>query len=299
MENFLAVVSGAPTEEDMVSDGWTGSARLLQNLVPGNAYRDLSPEERERVNEFVDFQKMNELRARVDSTVEDPATAEALKPWYRYMCKRPTFSDHYLQTFNRPNVTLVDTADHGGVTRITENTVVVGDDEYEVDCIIFATGFEVGVSGVLSGALAVHGRDGVDLLQHWMTGGPRTLHGFYTHGFPNLFHLGALQNASSVNYVHILDEQATHIAEVVAEAHKCGARYVEPSAEAETDWVATIRANAPDLYKFQAECTPGYYNNEGKPRERGESFSEGPVVFHELLRRWRAESMGDVTVMAG
>ena len=108
---------------------------------------------------------MNELRARVDAIVEDPATAEALKPWYRYACKRPTFSDHYLQTFNRPNVTLVDTADHGGVSRITENAVVVGDDEYEVDCIIFATGFEVGVSGVLSGRLPVHGRDGVDLLR--------------------------------------------------------------------------------------------------------------------------------------
>jgi cation diffusion facilitator CzcD-associated flavoprotein CzcO len=298
MENFLAVVTGGPADEDMVADGWTRSARLLQNLVPSNAYTDLSSEDREHVNEFVDFQRMNELRDRVATVVEDPATAELLKPWYRYMCKRPTFSDHYLDTFNRPNVTLVDTADYGGVSRITEKTLVVGDTEYEVDCIVFATGFAVGRSGVLSGRLPVHGRDGVPLLAHWR-GGPKTLHGFYSNGFPNLFLLGSLQNATSVNFVHILEEQATHVAEVVAEARKCGARYVEPSVEAVDAWVATIREKAHDLYTFQAECTPGYYNNEGQPRERSESFGDGPVAFHSVLRRWRAEGgMRDVMVGA-
>jgi cation diffusion facilitator CzcD-associated flavoprotein CzcO len=296
MENFLTVVTGGPADEDMVSDGWTRSARLLQNLVPSNAYTDLSAEDREHVNEFADFQRMNELRDRVATVVEDAATAELLKPWYRYMCKRPTFSDHYLDTFNRPNVTLVDTADYGGVSRITEKTLVVGDTEYEVDCIVFATGFAVGRSGVLSGRLPVHGRDSVPLLAHWR-GGPKTLHGFYSNGFPNLFLLGSLQNATSVNFVHILEEQATHVAEVVAEARKCGARYVEPSVEAVDAWVATIREKAHDLYTFQAECTPGYYNNEGQPRERSESFGDGPVAFHSVLRRWRAEGgMRDVMV---
>ncbi|MEO6084683.1 MAG: NAD(P)/FAD-dependent oxidoreductase [Umezawaea sp.] len=299
MDNFLEIVSGQPVEEDLISDGWTGSARLLQNLIPSNAYADLSPEERERVNEVVDFQKMNEVRARVDTLVEDPATAEALKPWYRYMCKRPTFSDHYLETFNRPNVTLVDTADHGGVERITEKALVVGGQEYEVDCIVFATGFEVGISGVLSGLLPVHGRGGVALTEYWGQG-PKTLHGFYSHNFPNLFHLGPLQNASSVNYVHILDEQSTHVAAVVAEARERGAWYVEPTAEAETAWVDALRANAPNLHKFQAECTPGYYNNEGQPRQRSEAYAAGPVAFHEELRRWRADGgMDDVVVVAG
>jgi cation diffusion facilitator CzcD-associated flavoprotein CzcO len=297
-ENFLSIVTGEPAELDMVSDGWTGSARLLQNLIPSNAYADLTPEEREHVNEIVDFQKMNELRARVDAVIEDPATAEALKPWYRYMCKRPTFSDHYLETFNRPNVTLVDTADHGGVERFTETSVVVGGVEYEVDCVIFATGFEVGVSGVLSGLLPVRGRGGVGLLESWSRG-PKTLHGFYSNNFPNLFHLGPLQNASSVNFVHILDEQASHVAAVVAEARERKARYVEPSAAAEEAWVAGIRANAPDLHRFQAECTPGYYNNEGMPRGRRETYADGPVAFHRELRRWREEGgMDDVMVTA-
>jgi cation diffusion facilitator CzcD-associated flavoprotein CzcO len=298
-DNFLTVVTGGRAEQDLVSDGWTGSARLLQNLVPTNAYANLSVEERDHVGEIVDFQKMNELRARVAAEIEDPATAETLKPWYRYMCKRPTFSDHYLPTFNRPNVTLVDTADHGGVQRVTEHTVVVGGQEYEVDCIIFATGFAVGASDVLTGRLPVYGRGGVSLLEHWSTG-PRTLHGFYSHGFPNLFHLGPLQNASAVNFVHVLDEQAGHVAEVVAEARKRGARWVEPSVAAESAWVDTIRQNAPDRYEFQLQCTPGYYNNEGKPRERSQSFGDGPVAFHELLRQWRENGgMDEVMVTTG
>ncbi|GHH22640.1 flavin-containing monooxygenase [Streptomyces lanatus] len=300
MENFLKVVTGVRQDEDLVNDAWTSSARLQEKLIPTNAYADVPPEERELAYEIADFQKMNEIRARVDAAVEDPETAELLKPWYRYMCKRPTFSDTYLQTFNRPGVTLVDTADTHGVERITENAVVVGDRAYEVDCVIFATGFEVGVSGVLSGRLPVYGRDGADLLRTWMSGGPKTLHGFYSQGFPNLFHLGPLQNASAVNYVHILDEQATHVAEVVAEARKRSARYVEPTARAQDDWVATIRHKAADLHKFQAECTPGYYNNEGRPRERSESYGDGPVAFHELLRRWREDGgMREVLVEGG
>ncbi|MFB8030990.1 MULTISPECIES: flavin-containing monooxygenase [unclassified Streptomyces] len=298
MENFLRVVTGKPVDEDLVDDAWTSTARLQEKLIPTDAYSDVDPEERERVYELADFQKMNEIRARVDSVVKDGETAEKLKPWYRYMCKRPTFSDHYLQTFNHPHVTLVDTADSHGVERITRNAVVVGGTEYEVDCIIFATGFEVGVSGVLSGRLPVYGRGGASLLQTWSEG-PRTLHGFYTNGFPNFFQLGPLQNASAVNYVHILDEQATHVAEVVAEARRRGVRCVEPTVEAQEEWVATIRRKAAGLHAFQAECTPGYYNNEGRPRARSESFGDGPVAFHELLRTWReGDGMNDVMAEA-
>ncbi|MCP2330199.1 flavin-containing monooxygenase [Actinoalloteichus caeruleus] len=297
-DNFLAVVSGERVEEDLVGDGWTSSARLLQKLIPTNARTGLSPEEREAVDEIADFQKMNEIRARVAAEIDDPTTAEALKPWYRYLCKRPTFSDEYLATFNRENVTLVDTADHGGVERLTESGVVVGDREYEVDCVVFATGFEVGMSDVLRGRLPVHGRDGLALLEYWREG-PRTLHGFYSHGFPNLFHLGPLQNASSVNFVHVLDEQATHIAEVVAEARRRGVVVVEPTAEAEAAWVDGLRRNAPDQFRFQSECTPGYYNNEGRPRPRGETYADGPVAFHRLLRRWRDEGgMDDVLAVS-
>jgi cation diffusion facilitator CzcD-associated flavoprotein CzcO len=291
MENFLTVVTGGQAGTDLVRDGWTSTAGLQRTFLTGTG-SGLSDAELE----LADFAKMNQIRARIDEVVQDPATAEILKPWYRYMCKRPTFSDFYLQTFNRPNVTLVDTADHGGVTAMTGNAVVVGDRTYDVDCVVFATGFEVGVSGIVSGTLPVHGRGGIPLLSAWARG-PRTLHGFYSHGFPNLFHLGSLQNAASVNFVHVLQEQAGHIGAVVAEARRRDARRVEPSAPAEEQWVATIAATAPDNYAFQAECTPGYYNNEGKPRPRANSYGPGPVAFHDLLRRWRTGGgMDDVLV---
>ncbi|MFI5845735.1 flavin-containing monooxygenase [Catenuloplanes sp. NPDC051500] len=289
MDNFLTVVTGGHAERDLIGDGWTATAALQRTFLSGSR-TELSDEELE----LADFATMNRIRDRVDAVVTDPAVATLLKAWYRYMCKRPTFSDFYLQTFNRPTVTLVDTADTGGITSMTENTVVVGDREYAVDCLIFATGFEVGVSGVVSGTLPVYGRDGVPLLQSWSQG-PRTLHGFYSHGYPNLFHLGSLQNANSVNFTHILTEQATHIGAVVAEARKRDARWVEPTAEAEQAWIAVIRANAMDNYRFQAECTPGYYNGEGRPRPVNNSYGPGPVAFHELLRAWRAgNGMDDV-----
>ncbi|GIF42430.1 flavin-containing monooxygenase [Actinoplanes xinjiangensis] len=293
MDNFLTLVTGGHVEEDLIGDRWTSTAKLQRQMLTGSVDANISEEEREYLDEMADFRKMDEIRERIDATVTDPAVAELLKPWYRYMCKRPTFSDHYLQTFNRPNVTLVDTADHGGITRMTATGVVVGDTAYEVDCVIFATGFEVGVSGVLSGTLPVTGRGGMPLLGHWRNG-PRTLHGFYSHGFPNLFHLGALQNAAAVNFVHVLQEQANHIAAVVGEAEKRGARWIEPNAEDEEAWAAVIFQTAPKTFKFQSECTPGYYNGEGNPRPVMFAYGPGPVAFHELLREWRADSIDAV-----
>ncbi|MEV0895318.1 NAD(P)/FAD-dependent oxidoreductase [Actinoplanes sp. NPDC049802] len=282
MDNFLTIVSGGHADVDLIDDRWTATAKLQRTFLSGTRSA-LTDEELE----LADAATMDGIRARVDEVVTDPAVAELLKPWYRYMCKRPTFSDHYLQAFNRPNVTLVDTADHGGVTAMTETSIVVGNQAYEVDCVIFATGFEVGISGVLSGTLRVTGRGGRDIFEHWATGF-RTLHGFYSHGFPNLFQLGPIHNANAVNFVHILQEQATHIAAVVAEARERGARRIEPTLEAEDEWAATIDRDAHHSYEFQAECTPGYYNNEGKPMPVSFSFGPGPVVFHETLRGWRA-----------
>ncbi|MEU8819051.1 NAD(P)/FAD-dependent oxidoreductase [Actinoplanes sp. NPDC048796] len=286
MENFLTLVTGGHVAEDLINDGWTATAALQRQMLTGTVDPTISAEDRAFLDERADFRKMDEIRARVSEVVEDADTAEKLKPWYRYMCKRPTFSDNYLPTFNRPNVTLIDTADSGGITAMTPSAVVVGEQSYEVDCVIFATGFETGISGVLSGTLPVYGRGGLPLLGHWRNG-PRTLHGFASHGFPNLFHMGSLQNAAAVNFTHVLQEQATHIGEMVAEASRRGAHRIEPTAEAEQAWVATIRETAPNNFDFQSECTPGYYNGEGKPRPVNNSFGPGPVVFHDLLRAWR------------
>jgi cation diffusion facilitator CzcD-associated flavoprotein CzcO len=295
MENFLAVLAGEPVDEPLVTDGWTATVALQRSIITGAVDESLTEEERAVRDELDDAATMNRIRARVDAIVADPATAEALKPWYRYMCKRPGFSDHYLQAFNRPNVTLVDTADTHGITGMTENAIVVGDNEYEVDCVIFATGFDAGISGVMSGTLPVTGRGGQSLLESWATG-PRTLHGFYSHGFPNLFHLGSLQNANAVNFVHILQEQAEHVAAVIARAEDEGARRIEPTADATERWARTIQDTTRDGGDFLAECTPGYYNGEGARTSAGFSYAPGPVAFHRLLREWRGGDMGEVLV---
>ncbi|MFE2943984.1 flavin-containing monooxygenase [Streptomyces sp. NPDC059255] len=292
-DNYLRIVSGEPAEEDLVADRWTMSAGLLEKLLP-SFRRQGDRETFEAAYEAADAVKMNELRTRVERTVTDPDTAEKLKPWYRYACKRPTFSDKYYPAFNRANVTLVDTAETHGIERVTEDGVVVGGTTYELDCLIFATGFSVGTSGVLSGKLPVHGREGTQLLHAWARQGPRTLHGFTSNGFPNLIQMGSVQNASSVNYTHILDEQAVHAAALVAAAEAEGA-LVEPSREAEDDWITFLSKDAPDHEWFHAECTPGYYNGEGRGRPNGpRAYPYGAFAFHEFLQRWREESLGEI-----
>ncbi|WP_448322117.1 flavin-containing monooxygenase [Streptomyces sp. CO7] len=292
-ENFLRVVSGEPAEQDLVADRWTESAALLEKLLP-SFRRQGDREAFEAAYEVADAAKMNEIRARVEQAVAEPDTAEKLKPWYRYACKRPTFSDLYYPAFNRDNVTLVDTADTHGIERVTASGVVVGGQEYALDCLVLATGFSVGVSGIISGRLAVQGHGGAQLLHLWAAQGPRTLHGFTSHGFPNLLQMGSLQNAASVNFTHVLDEQAVHVAALVAAAEAEGA-LIEPAREAEDDWLALLAKEGPDHEWFHAECTPGYYNREGKGRPNGPSaYPHGAVAFHELLRRWREESLGQV-----
>ncbi|MFE5842847.1 flavin-containing monooxygenase [Streptomyces niveus] len=292
-ENYLRIVSGEDAERDLVADAWTASAGLLEKLLPSFRRRG-DRQTFEAAYEMADATKMNELRARVEQVLDDPETAEKLKPWYRYACKRPTFSDLYYPAFNRSDVTLVDTADTHGIERVTEHGVVVGGSTYELDCLIFATGFNVGTSGIHSGKLPVHGRGGVQLLDTWARQGPRTLHGFTSNGFPNLIQLGPLQNASSVNFTHILDEQARHAAALVVAAEAKGA-LLEPSREAVDAWIAVLADGAPDHEWFHAECTPGYYNREGRGRPNGPTaYPHGAVAFHQLLERWRGESMGDV-----
>ncbi|NEA99044.1 NAD(P)/FAD-dependent oxidoreductase [Streptomyces sp. SID13726] len=292
-DNFLRIVSGETAGEDLVADQWTATAGLLEKLLP-SFRRQGDRAGFEADYEVADAVKMNEIRARVGQIVTDPETAEKLKPWYRYACKRPTFSDHYLQAFNRDNVTLVDTADTHGIERMTERGVVVEGTEYELDCLVFATGFSVGLSGITSGRLPVRGRGGRQLQEARREQGPRTLHGFTGNGFPNLVQLGGVQSAASVNYTHVLDEHAVHAAALIAAAEAEGA-VVEPSREAEDAWIAALSEGAADHEWFHAECTPGYYNAEGRGRPNGPTaYPHGAFAFHELLARWRAESLGEV-----
>ncbi|MBW2391671.1 MAG: hypothetical protein JRG89_25040, partial [Deltaproteobacteria bacterium] len=185
-------VSGGYQEEDLVGDGWTEIIRNLVFMMKSDEAADLSPEGLARAMELADFMKMEQIRARVASIVEDPDTAEALKPYYRQFCKRPCFHDDYLPTFNRPNVTLVDTQGEG-VERVTEKGVVVGGKEYELDCLIYATGFEVGTDYSRRAGYELVGRDDVTLTQKWEDG-ITTLHGIHIRGFPNCFMMSIAQS---------------------------------------------------------------------------------------------------------
>jgi cation diffusion facilitator CzcD-associated flavoprotein CzcO len=289
MDNFNILVAGGHQDEDLVSDGWTDIIRNLMNMVPPEGVV-LTPEQMALQAEIADFQKMNQVRARVDALVEDPKTAEALKPWYRQFCKRPTFNDDYLPTFNRPNVTLVDTLGRG-VDRVTEKGLVFDGVEYEVDCIIFATGFEVGTAYTRRAGFEVYGRDGVSLTDHWAKG-MRTLHGFYSDGFPNCFHLGVTQNALTPNFPHMLDEQVRHVADLVKRANERQAKRIEPTPEGVQGWQDTLKEKEAQNLQFRIDCTPGYYNGEGRAADRSGLFDglygPGPVEFYQLVRDWRA-----------
>jgi cyclohexanone monooxygenase len=291
MTNFNVLVTGGHQDEDLVADGWTDIIRNLGGIAQRKPDGNQSPEDMAAMVELADFQKMEQVRARVDAIVKDPATAAALKPYYRQFCKRPCFHDEYLQTFNRPNVTLVDTQGRG-VDRITENAVVVDGKAYEVDCIIFATGFEVGTDYTRRAGYEMYGRDGVTLTRKWADG-MKTFHGFQSRGFPNCFFMGVTQSGFTANFPHMLDEQSRHIAYIVKQAMARQARVVEPTAEAEADWVATIQRLKANNQKFFMECTPGYYNNEGKPGQGNSlldaQYGGGPEEFFQIIRNWRDE----------
>jgi cyclohexanone monooxygenase len=294
-DNFNTLVSGGDQDVDLVMDGWTDIFRNLTGIAAKEASRKLGRRltslERAQLMELHDYQKMNQVRSRVDAIVKDPVTAAALKPWYRQFCKRPCFHDEYLQTFNRPNVTLVNT-DGKGVERLTKNAVVANDREWEVDCLIFATGFEVGTSFTRRAGYDIVGRGGKTLSEHWEKG-LRTLHGHSSDGFPNCFFLGFTQGAVTISVPMALGEQAHHVAHIVKEARARGAAVVEPKREAVDAYVEEVRSLARLGTRFYTECTPGYYNSEGQRGNRAGFFSEmygaGPIRFFALIKEWREE----------
>jgi cyclohexanone monooxygenase len=295
MKNFNALVSGVPQAEDLVNDGWTDLIGKMIRVFRESRRQDLSGKAIKEIMETANFEKMNEIRARVDELVSDSDTAESLKPYYRMFCKRPCFHDEYLQTFNRDNVTLVDT-DGQGVERITESGLVVDGVEYEVDCIIYSTGYEVGTSYASRTGYEIHGEGGQSLSEKWEDGA-RTLHGMFVHGFPNCFIMSQTQGGFTVNYPHMLDELSTHIAHVIRHAQDHDIERIEATESAESQWVQTILDKGMNGGALGGEdCTPSFYNNEGKPNDRirqGMPYGDGPIAFFSLLKAWREEGKFD------
>jgi cyclohexanone monooxygenase len=284
MESFL------PGEPDMVRDLWTEIARNLEAQLEAEGRPDLTPEEIGARREVIDYQVMERQRRRVDAIVEDKEAAEALKPYFRFPCKRPLSSNEYYPAFNRPNVKLIDVSATQGVERMTEKGFVADGVEYEVDCVIFASGFEV-TSDLERrwGIDVVEGRDGLSIYRHWAEG-PATLHGVMTHGFPNMFYTGYIQGGLNASTTEQFNRQCEHIAYIVAETRRRGAAVAEPSQEAQDAYVRHFREIEIDLSALSRECTPSYYNNEGEERPHWgllRPYGHGWNAFMDLLTGWR------------
>jgi len=289
MMNFTENQAAGFPVEDLVKDGWTEISHRIRSKIIDLPADARTPENMMRAWEDADFEKMEAIRARADRLVHDKATADKLKAWYRQLCKRPCFHDAYLQAFNEPGVRLVDT-DGKGVERITPRGVVVAGEEYPLDCLIYASGFEVGTDYVRRTGFDLTGRDGARLSHYWADG-MRSLHGVHVHGFPNAFFVQPTQGANLISNVpHNLADSAKTIAAVVAAARTRGARRVEAAKEAEDAWVALL-LSGPGMMIGSQECTPGYYNNEGRdpgPAARSYvGYPAGAVAYFHYIERWR------------
>jgi cyclohexanone monooxygenase len=251
-------------------------ARPPFGILPIDDAPGMSVEEQVRRQENANIEYMLRIHQRIDEIVDDPETAEALKPWYMFMCKRPCFHNDYLPTFNRPNVHLVDTRGQG-ITQISEKGPVVDGREYELDLLIYATGFDVLRTGLYN---RIVGEGGVEINDKYRTG-VRTLLGIHSHGFPNLFIMGGLQASFQFNLTDVLQAEGDHIAACIDHVRRRGGLTIDVTPEAEAWWVDEVIACRGRIMN-NPDCTPGYYNAYGGSTSRQDRSYDGG--FPQYLR---------------
>jgi cyclohexanone monooxygenase len=282
IRNFTSKITGKNPKVDLVQDGWT------ELLHPDTRMKPESPEHAAAL-EQIDFDNMAKIRNRIDAVVRDPGTAEGLKPWYNILCKRPCFHDEYLEAFNRPNVHLVDT-DGKGVERITPTGAVVDGVEIPLDCIMYASGFEVSSGYTHRLGFNPVGRDGVPLTEAWAEG-PSTLHGIHTRGFPNMLMLSTVQGFQAVNFVHPITEVSAHIVDRIKRAIDENIKTLEPTPEAQEAWFWVLMGTVEGYARYNMTCTPGYLNNEGAAGDmkaaRSSTYLGSAIDMLDILDRWR------------
>jgi cation diffusion facilitator CzcD-associated flavoprotein CzcO len=279
-----------PDWEARLQPGWQQARRMKHlkgregDIAAKAELAALSRDEKIRRQENANIDYMMRIHRRIEEVVEDPATAESLKPWYMFMCKRPCFDDEYLPAYNRPNVTLVDT--HGkGVTEITREGPVFDGQAYPLDCLIYATGFEVQKTGIYN---QIRGKGGREINETYADG-IRTLFGVHTHGYPNLFIMGGYQASFQFNLTFMLQTQGDHIAECIALARGRGAKEIDVSPETEEWWVQEVIAHRGKTSR-NADCTPGYYNFEGEFNRRQDgNYNGGFAQYYEHMQAIRGD----------
>jgi len=288
--NFCTLQNMGFADVDYVKDGWTDISMRIRDRVIEEAKGNFTPEIMRSAYETCDDEKMEEIRARVDDVVSDHDTAQGLKAWYRQLCKRPCFHDEYLDTYNRPSVHLVDTNGQG-VERIDATGVWVQGVHYELDVLIFASGFEVGTELSRRTGFEIVGRNDLTLSEKWFDG-METLHGMHVVDFPNLFLMQPSQAANLIsNITHNHVESSRNIASVIDHVKRSGATLVEPDAEAVDAWVAQY-AMATGTVMNSPDCTPGYYNNEGKGPDARQlrtmgNYPTGSIGYFAYSKAWR------------
>jgi cyclohexanone monooxygenase len=301
LDNFTAIwgqINGNPAEVakeygDLVQDGWSELALRVRDVFRSIPPAEFTMEKLMAAMEASDNKTTSRIRARVDEVVtEDPVAAKGLKAWYRQGCKRPTFHDEYLQCFNRPNVTLIDT-DGQGVDRITETGLHACGKEYEADLIIYASGFEY-INTSYAERLGFEVEGPQETITDAWSQGMRTLHGLQVHGFPNLFLIQLSQaGLLASNVPHNFVESARVVAGLVKYMEDNSKDTVEPSLEAQNAWVKTLLDGG--RQRANPECTPGYYNNEGEIREEFKNltgYPAGATAYFKLMRDWTDNGVG-------
>jgi cation diffusion facilitator CzcD-associated flavoprotein CzcO len=281
--NFTQAVTGAQPDVDLVSDGWT-------QVMWVDTQKAVDPEEAAAL-ERVDLEVMEGIRRRVEDVVEDPETAEKLKPYWGKHCKRVCFHDDYLSAFNRPNVHLVDTEGRG-VDEITRRGPIVDGVEYPVDLLIYASGFEVTTDLHHRLGFDPRGVGGVALSERWAQGA-HTLHGVLASGFPNLLLISLVQGGFGTNFSHLLSESAKHVAHIVEACVEQRIVSIEPEEAAEEEWLSVLLTVGVGGARYFANCTPSFYNSEQQAIDaraaRNLTYSGSLLDYIGYLERWRQD----------
>src|SRR5262249_19206865 len=280
-----------PTDDEWarrLRPGWQAKRRVqarmqAKRMEEGSELRGISREEKIRRQENTNIDYMMRIHKRGEEIVKDKAAAEALKPWYMFMCKRPCFDNDYLPTFNRPTVHLVDTRGKG-INEITEKGPVFEGRQYEVDVLIYATGFEVQKTGTYN---LIKGASGLNLNDKYRDG-VRTLLGVQSEGYPNLFIMGGLQASFQFNFTDVAQAQGEYIADCINYVRSHGYQSLDVTPQAEEWWVQEVIEHRGKT-NFNQECTPGYYNFEGEFQRRQDgNYNGGFFQYCNHLNEGRA-----------
>ncbi|KAK5171144.1 uncharacterized protein LTR77_004288 [Saxophila tyrrhenica] len=300
---FLTDSDDKPAE-NLVDDGWTHFPSY--SAVVGTPKEVTMENVGERIGTLhaQDYPRQERIRQRTKEIVKDQNTAEALQAWYPGWCKRPCFHDHYLQTFNLPNVKLLNTEGRS-IDRVSESGIKFAGKTYDCDVIIWGTGFRSPVVGSSAGKanISVIGRGGTSMEDLATSGDLQTLHGATMRHFPNLFSPGPSQASATANFTFVLDILTSHqayiIVQALARAGEGKKPVIEPTQEAMDEWSMRILSGAA-TFAGMAGCTPSYFNKEGETDQitepaqqmkmaRNAIWPKGFPDYCNIIEAWRAE----------